>query len=133
MDTISMIALVIALIVGIALIVMVRKGFVQGETLTGVADLFQALPVTMGSGLFGKILEYSQTAVLTVEQLVKTGQIKKEDQARKDAAMHMVECAAHVDEVPFGAAESEVASLCIEAAVQQLPRNQQKINDAADA
>lgn len=125
MDNVSMIALVVALIVGVCLIVLVRKGFVQGETLSGVADLFQALPVTMGSGLFGKILEYSQTAVLTVEQLVKTGQIQKDNQARKDAAMQMVEQAAKVDEVPFGAAESEIASLCIEASVQQLPRNQQ--------
>ena len=83
------------------------------------------MPVTMGSGLFGKIYEYSRAAVLTVEQLVKTGQIAKEDQARKDKAMEIVEQAAKVDEVPFGAAESEMASLCIEAAVQQLPRNQQ--------
>lgn len=124
MDNMSLVALVVALIVGVALIVMIRKGFVQGETLSGVAALFQALPVTMGSGLFGKILEYSQTAVLTVEQLVKTGQIQPDDKARKDAAMHMVEQAANVDEVPFGAAENEIASLCIEAAVQQLPRNQ---------
>lgn len=128
-NTTIMVALVVALIVSIAMIIMYQRKIIRADTISGVSEIFQSLPVTMGSGLFGKIWEYSKTAVLTVEQLVKTGQIQPDDQSRKNAAMQMVEQAAKVDEVPFGAAENEVASACIEAAVQQLPRNQKPPNE----
>ncbi len=122
-NTVTIIALAVAVVIGFALLILVMKKVIRTQTMEQIADAIWDMPVTMGSGLFGKIYEYSRIAVLTVEQLVKSGQIQKDDEARKNAAMHMVEQAAHVDEVPFGAAESEVASLCIEAAVQQLPRN----------
>ena len=124
-NTMTIIALAVAVLVGFALLVLYMKKVIRKDTLEQIVETVKDMPVTMGSGLFGKIYEYSRAAVLTVEQLVKTGQIAKEDQARKDKAMEIVEQAAKVDEVPFGAAESEMASLCIEAAVQQLPRNQQ--------
>lgn len=124
-NTMTIIALVVAVLVGFALLVLYMKKVIRKDTLEQIVETVKDMPVTMGSGLFGKIYEYSRAAVLTVEQLVKTGQIKKDNEVRKDAAMHIVEQAAKVDEVPFGAAESEIASLCIEAAVQQLPRNQQ--------
>ena len=124
-NTMTIIALAVAVLVGFALLVLYMKKVIRKDTLEQIVETVKDMPVTMGSGLFGKIYEYSRAAVLTVEQLVKTGQIAKEDQARKDKAMEIVEQAAKVDEVPFGAAESEMARLCIEAAVQQLPRNQQ--------
>ena len=124
-NTMTIIALAVAVLIGFALLVLYMKKVIRKDTLEQIVETVKDMPVTMGSGLFGKIYEYSRAAVLTVEQLVKTGQIAKEDQARKDKAMEIVEQAAKVDEVPFGAAESEMASLCIEAAVQQLPRNQQ--------
>ena len=124
-NTITMVALAVAVLIGFALMLMVTKKVIKRDTLDEIADVVAQMPVTMGSGLFGKIYEYSRAAVLTVEQLVKTGQIQPEDAARKDAAMQIVEQAAKVDDVPFGAAESEIASACIEANVQQLPRNQQ--------
>lgn len=128
-NVISMIALVVALIVAIAVLILYQRKVIREDTVNGIAEIFQSLPVTMGSGLFGKIWEYSRTAVLTVEQLVKTGKVQPDDQSRKDAAMMMVEASAKVDEVPFGAAESEVADICIEANVQQLPRNQKPPNE----
>ena len=124
-NTMTIIALVVAVLLGFVLLVLYMKKVIRKDTLEQIVETVKDMPVTMGSGLFGKIYEYSRAAVLTVEQLVKTGQIAKEDQARKDKAMEIVEQAAKVDEVPFGTAESEMASLCIEAAVQQLPRNQQ--------
>ena len=124
-NTMTIIALAVAVLLGFALLVLYMKKVIRKDTLEQIVETVKDMPVTMGSGLFGKIYEYSRAAVLTVEQLVKTGQITKEDQARKDKAMEIVEQAAKVDEVPFGAAESEMASMCIEAAVQQLPRNQQ--------
>ena len=124
-NTMTIIALVVAVLLGFVLLVLYMKKVIRKDTLEQIVETVKDMPVTMGSGLFGKIYEYSRAAVLTVEQLVKTGQIKKDNEVRKDAAMHIVEQAAKVDDVPFGAAESEIASLCIEAAVQQLPRNQQ--------
>ena len=125
-EMVAMVALVVALIVGIALIALYKRKVIEGDAISGIAEVLQALPVTMGSGLFGKILEYSRTAVLTVEQLVKNGKIQPDDGARKEKAMALVAQAANVDDVPFGMNEQEVASACIEACVQELPRNQGK-------
>ena len=74
--------------------------------------------------MFSQILEYSKTAVLTVQQLVKTGIINKDNEARKKAAMDIVEAAAKVDGLEYTEAEREVASACIEAEVAQLPKEQ---------
>ena len=123
-NTITLVALAVAAVIGFTLVILVVKKVIRKETVEGIADVIREMPVTMGSGLFGKIYEYSRAAVLAVEQLVKTGEIEKEDEARKAEAMKIVKKAAKVDDVPFGAAESEMASACIEAAVQQLPRNQ---------
>ena len=123
-NTMTIIALAVAVLLGFALLVLYMKKVIRKDTLEQIVETVKDMPVTMGSGLFGKIYEYSRAAVLAVEQLVKTGEIEKEDEARKAEAMKIVEKAAKVDDVPFGAAESEMASACIEAAVQQLPRNQ---------
>ena len=121
---ITAIALVVALIVSLALLILHQRGTIKEETVHGVSEILQSLPVTMGSGLFGKIMEYSQTAVLAVEQLVKIGEVEKTNKARGDAAMEIVERAALCDDVPFNDLERAVADACIEAAVHQLPRNQ---------
>lgn len=123
-NTITLVALAVAAVIGFALLILIVKKVIRKETLESIADVIRDMPVTMGSGLFGKIYEYSRAAVLTVEQLVKTGKVDPDDDTRKNEAMRIVEKAARVDDVPFGAAESEMASACIEAAVQQLPRNQ---------
>ena len=123
-NTKTIIALAVAAVVAVALLALYMKKAIRRDTLEQIAETVRDMPVTMGSGLFGKIYEYSRTAVLAVEQLVNKGDVQREDQARKDAAMKIVEMAAKVDEVPFGAAESEIADLCIEANVQQLPRKQ---------
>ena len=125
-ETMAMVALIVALVVGVALFALYKRNIIESDTISGVAEVLQALPVTMGSGLFGKILEYSRTAVLTVEQMVKNGTIQRDDNSRKEKAMALVAQAANVDDVPFGMNEQEVASACIEACVQELPRNQGK-------
>ncbi len=124
-NTTILIALAVAVLVGFALLLLYMKKVIKKDTLEQIVETVQAMPVTMGSGLFGKIYEYSRAAVLAVEQLVDVGKVQPDDQSRKDAAMHIVEEAAKVDEVPFGAAEGEMADVCIEANVKQLPRNQQ--------
>lgn len=124
-NTMTIIALAVAVLVGFALLLLYMKKVIRKDTLEQIVEVVEDMPVTMGSGLFGKIYEYSRAAVLAVEQLVDVGKVKPDDQSRKDAAMHIVEAAAKVDDVPFGAAEGEMADICIEANVKQLPRNQQ--------
>lgn len=122
-DTIiSIIAFMVALFVGIAMIILYKRRVIDEEIISGANQVLGNLPA--GTGVFGAIANYAKIAVHTVEQLVKTGQISKDSTTRKDAAMAIVENAAMVDEVPFGAAEQEAASACIEAEVQLLPRNQ---------
>lgn len=124
-NTTILIALAVAVLVGFSLLLLYMKKVIKKDTLEQIVETIQAMPVTMGSGLFGKIYEYSRAAVLAVEQLVDVGKVQPDDQSRKDAAMHIVEAAAKVDEVPFGAPEGEMADICIEANVKQLSRNQQ--------
>jgi len=119
---ISIIAFVVALVVGIAMIILYKRRVIDEEIISGANQVLGNLPA--GTGVFGAIANYANIAVHPVEQLVKTGQISKDSTTRKDAAMAIVENAAMVDEVPFGAAEQEAASACIEAEVQLLPRNQ---------
>lgn len=128
-DTVSIIALAVALIVAGALIVLFKKRLIDEKAIAGVEQVLDGIPITEGP--FAMIREYAKIAVRTVEQLVKNGTIPRDDQARKDAAMNMVEAAAKVDGLPFGAAESEVADYCVEAEVYGLPRNQ-KPPDAAE-
>ena len=118
----SMIAVVLALIIGVALIVLYKRQVIDSELIEGTASLMNEIEVP-GDSVFGKILEYAKTAVLTVEQLVKTGVINRDDESRKMKAMSIVETAAKVDQLDFGSDEEEIASACIEAEVSQLPRN----------
>ena len=121
----SMIAVVLALISGVALIVLYKRQVIDSELIEGTASLMKEieLPELPVDSVFGKILEYAKTAVLTVEQLVKTGVINRDDESRKMKAMSIVETAAKVDQLDFGSDEEEIASACIEAEVSQLPRN----------
>lgn len=128
---ITLIAIGVAVILAFVIMILFTKKVIRRETVEGIADVIRDLPVTMGSGLFGKIYEYSRTAVLAVEQLVKNGEIEPDNEARKNKAMGIVQKAAQVDDVPFGAQESEIADACIEAQVQQLPRNQKTVSGDA--
>ena len=127
MDTISIIALCLALIVAGVLIVLFKKRLIDEKAIEGVGQVLDGIPVTEGP--FVMIRDYAKIAVRAVEQLVKNGQIAPDDTTRKDAAMNMVEAAAKADGLAYGAAEQEVADMCIEAEVLGLPRNQQKPPD----
>lgn len=124
MDWMSIIAVCVALMVALTMVILYKKRVIDADVIAGVNQAFQDLPVVEGNGVFGKIAEYSKVAVAAVEQMVKTGKIDRNDDARKEAAMQIVANAAKVDDVPFGVAEQDAASTCIEAEVQLLPRNQ---------
>ena len=126
-DPVSIIALCLALIVAGVLILLFKKRIIDEKAIEGVGQVLDGIPVTEGP--FAMIRNYAKVAVGAVEQLVKNGKIERDDDTRKDAAMDMVETAAKVDGLTFGDAEKEAASICIEAEVQDLPRNQLKPPD----
>ena len=123
MDMWGVVSVILSLALGIALILMVKHQKINGETLEGVSTLMEALPVVEGNGTFDLIAKYAKIAVQTVEQLVKTGKIGKSAEERKSAALDIVKQAAEVDKIEYGKNEGMIASACIEAEVQQLPRN----------
>ena len=131
-DYMSIIAIAVALAVFVALVILYKKRVIDADMISGVNEIMQELPVVEGSGVFAAIHNYAKIAVKTVDQLVKTGAIDRDDEARKNAAMDIVANAARVDGVPYGQAEMDVASACIEAEVYDLPRNQ-KPPDTAEA
>ena len=128
----TMIALAVAVIIAFLIMILIQKKIIKKETFEGITEVIKDMPVTIGSGLVGKIYEYSRAAVLAVEQLVKKGEIDPDDEIRKNKAMLIVADAARVDDVPFGIDEQKLASDYIEANVHELPRNQAKVIAAQD-
>lgn len=128
----TMIALAVAVIIAFLIMILIQKKIIKKETFEGITEVIKDMPVTMGSGLVGKIYEYSRAAVLAVEQLVKKGELEPDDEIRKNKAMLIVADAARVDDVPFGIDEQKLASDYIEANVHELPRNQAKVIAAPD-
>ncbi len=123
-DPISIIALCVALIVAGVLIFLFRKHLIDEKAIEGVGQVLDGIPITEGP--FAVIKEYAKIAVHAVEQLVNKGEIQRDDKARKDAAMEIVETAAKVDGLTYGAEEKKIADYCVEAEVGDLPRNQNK-------
>ena len=124
----TFIAIVLGVLLVIALLLLYKKRMIDGEVLSGTAEMIQQIPIPEGNSIFSLILKYCATAVLTVEQMVKVGKVNKDDTSRKQAAMDIVKTAAKVDNIPFGEEEEKIADAGIEAEVNQLPRNQPPSN-----
>lgn len=128
-DPVSIIAFCLALIVAIILIVLFKRRIINADDIAGTSEILEGIPMPEGGGAFALIASYAKIAVKAVEQLVSSGKLQRDDNARKNAAMNMVEIAAKVDGIPYGAEEKEAADMCVEAEVKELPRNQQKPPD----
>ena len=130
-ETLLIVALVVALLVAGVIILLYKKRVIDEGAIAGMGQVLDGIPVEEGSP-FEMIRNYARVAVRTVEQLVKNGTISRDDKARKDAAMNIVEAAAKVDGLPYGAAEIEIADNCVEAEVFDLPRNQKPPDGAEE-
>lgn len=117
-------AVVLACALGVCLIIMLRKKIIKPETLTHAAELLDGVAVS-GSGFVANLAEYARIAVHAVEQLAKTGIISGGTD-KKEAAMDYVRQLAQTDKVPLSPDDLKTADVLIEAAVNELPRNQSK-------
>lgn len=116
----SIVALIVALAAAGAVILLFKKRIIDESAIEGIGQVIEGIPAVAGTP-FAMIREYARIAVRTVEQLVKNGTIPRDDEARKEAALDMIETAAKLDGIKFGDAEEEAADMCIEAEVFDLP------------
>lgn len=67
--------------------------------LAGLAEKFTGIISAIGSGdsLVAKLAEYAAEAVRAVEQMVKSGQLEKDDEVRKNEARAIIEMLALKD------------------------------------
>lgn len=120
---IALAAIALAVCIGIVLIYLLRKKIIKPETVTQAAELLDGIEV-VGSGFIQQLAEYAKIAVHAVEQLAKQGVIEKNNETKKKAAMEYVQSFAKIDEVTLSPADLDTADVLIEAAVNELPRNQ---------
>ncbi len=122
-DWISIAAVALSVLIGIALIYMIRKQIIKPEALDNAVELLDSVAVS-GDGFISKLAEYARIAVRTVEQLAKTGVIGGDNDTKKKTAMVYVQQFAQADEIELTTGDLNTADLLIEAAVNELPHKE---------
>ena len=117
---ITTIALAVSLVLAGALFLMNKKGIIKGETLTTVNEVIdkaeQLFPPGSVVALFAY---YASEAVHAVEQLVKKGEVEKDDAARKTAASESVKEFAAADGMVLTDVEWKVVNTLIEGQIDK--------------
>lgn len=120
-----MTGLTVALTIAGMMIYMYKKGLLPEKTLTSMATLTDQLTEVlkdMGSSpIVATLSEYAAKAVRVVEQMVKNGQIEKDDGIRKTMALNIVEKLASADGDDLDMmADKDTIGYLIEAAVNEM-------------
>lgn len=123
-DIYGKVAMIISVMLGIVLLILYKRNLLGGNLLSGITEVINCLPGITGNTLFDAIWKYSKAAVLTVEQLVNSGQIEKDSKSRKAKALEIVYDAAVADGIDLEPGIMRLSDYCIEANVHELPRNQ---------
>ena len=116
----ELLAIIFGIALVVCLIVLYKRKIIDGELLSGAAEMIHQIEIPEDGSIFSQFVKYAATAVLTVEQMVKNGQINRDNESRKSAAMEIVKTAAEVDNIPYMEAEEKLASACIEAEVHKM-------------
>lgn len=124
MDWMEILAIVTAAMAAVILIVMLRRGWINKNTVTETGNLLDTLPIVPDDGFVGQLFTYVRLAVRAVEQMTKNDTIPKDDMARKDAACEMIERMAKLDGVELGEKDRDVIDDLVEAAVLELPKTE---------
>ena len=120
-------ALVVALGIAGTLIHLYKKGKMKPVDLTNIAGLIDKVGDVLegqgkGDSVVGLFAEYAAKAVRIVEQLVKNGELEKDNEVRKDEAKAIVEQLALADGVDLELVydNEETIDSLIEAAVNEM-------------
>lgn len=131
---VGLVALVMALIVAGILIYLYRKGKMKTGDLTSIATMIDNVCDVLenfgqGDSIVSLFAEYAAKAVRVVEQLVKNGELEKDNELRKDSAKEIVERLALSDGVGLDVVydNKEIIDYLIEAAVNEMQSSAVKI------
>lgn len=118
--------------VAVILVLLWRKGNLTSDYLEKLKELAETQGLNMPEGsLLDTLSYYCRLAVLAVEQLVKSGQIDKDDATRREKALEIVEQCAGVDGIELSYDDKEAAKSLIEVGVYELKQNQVDTHEVA--
>ncbi len=130
MEWTEIVAIALSLLFAGLLIVALRRKVISQSDITNLSGLIDAAydflkGLNVDSATVAQFAEYARSAVRAVEQLVKTGQIEKDNKVRVDAASEMVEQLAIADGIGEGvvADNEKIIRLLIEAEVNEMQKN----------
>lgn len=119
--------LIMALVVAGVLIYIYKRGKLPSEEVSSIAELVDHLADVLGSLIGGESLitllaQYAAKAVRVVEQMVKNGELEKDDTIRKTEARVIVEQLAIADglDAELICSKEHVINTLIEAAVNEM-------------
>ena len=131
---VGLVALIVALVVAGVLIYLYQKGKTKTSDLTGIATMIDKMSDVLenfglGDSVVNILAEYAAKAVRVVEQMVKNGDLEKDNQLRKEAAKMVVEQLAFSDGLGLDIVydNSETLDHLIEAAVNEMQSSAVKI------
>lgn len=116
-ETIAIIALVISALVAAALVYLYKRGILSEPAITAVGSLIDG--IDFDNSFLATLAYYCGLAVKAVDQLVKSGQIPKDDEARKNKALDYVQNYAAVDGYELTDEDREAIGSLIEAKVYE--------------
>lgn len=129
METINWVeisAIAVAALVAIALIILLKRGWITKETVEAAEDLLDSLPMVGVEGFIEQLYNYCRLAVRAVEQMTKAGVLPKENAARKEEAVQHVITYAEADGIEISDNELSAINTLIEAAVLELPKTEEQ-------
>ena len=131
---VGLVALIVALAVAGVLIYLYQKGKMKTSDLTGIATMIDKVSDVLenfgqGDSVVNILAEYAAKAVRVVEQMVKKGELEKDNQLRKEEAKMVVEQLAFSDGLGLDIVydNSETLDHLIEAAVNEMQSSAVKI------
>lgn len=116
-DTIAIVALAISALVAAALVYLYRRGILSEPAISAFGSLIDG--IDFDNSFLVTLAYYCSLAVKAVDQLVKSGQIPKDDEARKTKAIDYVQNYAAVDGYELNSAEMQAVETLIEAKVYE--------------
>lgn len=120
----QIVCMICVAVIAVVLAYIIKKGYVGEDALAGLQLIMKAIPKS-NNGLVNDIITYAGIAVRTVEQLVKTGELQKDNHARQMQAVEIVQemiATEYGDNVMEDVHVGMIQDI-VDAEVHKLPRN----------
>lgn len=127
----SILGLVAFAVVAVLLIVLWKKGLLTADALNALRDLADGV-ILPEDGPIGTLAYYARLAVRAVEQLVKSGQLEKDDETRREKALELVEEYAAASGPALNDKEISTVRSLIEAEVYELRHPEAAVTSKAE-